>query len=1389
MGPLRVPSYLCLERCSSSGQTWTASHRRTAAAQAHGRGRRKSHRYVGVNPSPLTECGTVAPSTSASTFSWPLPDLKARDSTNGPAGSACTSPSAFVRSEAGTAAQSLPSVSVVANFRRGQSDDAALKLLHVLQLSSDDSPVGRLLASCVPSSSTRQAGESAQASAVLGQISRADVVAAAALLPALTWQWLSVADLDGWVDRGVAQLLRETLLVQKAATDASASISELVGWCLDNCSAPATALAALWGQQQAQALPPRSRSFYGLMLQRLGLSEESQPQLLATGIVLATAAAAGGVAGVGGGGGGGGRAAEAATAAAGQRAVVMCGSVARTAVPTSSRRRSPEGLEEADGHEAGTDDEEAEAGPNGSAGRGGGGSSGSGSKKGPAEEGAEPGLGLDPAAESDLVIVGEIPAAARALLEQSAAGEDEAGEEEEAEEEAAAAMQLQSPQPGQARGGRLANGAVGRNGGGSLAGGAAASGTVRGSSAANATRLRGPVGAASDGDGGAGPPVAADAAAEAAAATAAAMAAAAAQGSAGGQDPQPYEGPTAAFPPASALDAAAPSAVTRPTASLLQRPARSPAAAPDPDLDPGAEDGTTAAGSPGYYFQGSAPGPQQAYFAVRLVAVGRFPLRNLSGEALTDGITIPDTGPVVISSDPRVFPGTEAVLSDYSTAAGDKLAMRLEHVVDRSFYDKVVLQLFNISRVKRKRTENSLMYVNGKPVNVGDPGVVLFPGDEVWFGNRNFSFRVEALPGLPSAVQEALQRLCGDGATADDDDATTATTSTAVADGYTSDGGEASWSDEEQASATAAAAAARARFPALSSEPDMAELSNLSRRDPVRAEAVLRRLAAANPGDAAVWLIWAQTAGRMEGPGWQAKTRLLFRAAVEVARGMEVIPPPPSALQIAAQRTVARGRGRLATRGGGGSQGSVSSGGDDDDDDHDRGAAAAAATAEPQRHNWLLVQALGNWGKHEWRLRMYGSARHLFRAAVDEAARHPDGVAGGGGAAILHYWASRELDALNVRNARIVAAEALRKCPADVALYVLAAGVELEGGNLELAKSYCQRAYSLDRTDKQLFLVWPRVEAALGDRLKARLLYERALDMYPLNTKILNLYARFEAEEGSYREAAELYDRALHIDPMSPVMGVHNRADWASLEADLGNTGLARGLLEGGLNAHPRSTPLLVTLAKVERLEGRYMEALQLVRAAQTISGPFNAAVMTERAQVLRALGEREMAANLSRHVAAVKELNRMKQQGYWGSEAWRAYIESTRSAEQQSLVVAARARKLQLGWAPATRGAKPVPTGAAGDGRRPAAPEAQQWMQLEQLRSRRAEARRLEAQRAARVRELEEGGAVAGAGAAGSTSSGDDDYNDYYDEAPVSVPSLDSVRRPMPGDEDVYDA
>ncbi len=308
------------------------------------------------------------------------------------------------------------------------------------------------------------------------------------------------------------------------------------------------------------------------------------------------------------------------------------------------------------------------------------------------------------------------------------------------------------------------------------------------------------------------------------------------------------------------------------------------------------------------------------------------------------------------------------------------------------------------------------------------------------------------------------------------------------------------------------------------------------------------------------------------------------------------------------------------------------------------------------------------------------------------------------------------------------------------------------------------------------------------------------------------LFARFAAEEGAYLEAAALFDRALGVDPLSPGPGVANRCAWASLEADLGNFGLARRLVEDGLAAHPRSPPLLVTLAKVARLEGRYADAWRHVRDAQAVAGAFNAAVMNERAKVLKALGEDEMAANLFRHVSSVNRLTRMKQQGYWGSEAWRAFVDETRTPEQQQVVAAARRRRRALGWVPDGPYGKPAPVGVeAGGGRRHLPAEDLQWEQLQALRQQRAEARRLAkgfaAQQAAAAAAGSTGGEevpgprmeVASRVPAGSvpaarprrpSESGEYDneggYDDGYDEddnVPVGVPTLAAVRRQLPDD------
>lgn len=84
-----------------------------------------------------------------------------------------------------------------------------------------------------------------------------------------------------------------------------------------------------------------------------------------------------------------------------------------------------------------------------------------------------------------------------------------------------------------------------------------------------------------------------------------------------------------------------------------------------------------------------------------------------------------------------------------------------------------------------------------------------------------------------------------------------------------------------------------------------------------------------------------------------------------------------------------------------------------------------------------VSQVLRAWGRLEWDQKLFGAARHLWRLAVDEAFRFPRSVAvatGLSGGAVLHTWAAAEYEADNIRNARIVIDEALRKCPKDPAV-------------------------------------------------------------------------------------------------------------------------------------------------------------------------------------------------------------------------------------------------------------------------------------------------------------------------------------------------------------------
>lgn len=348
---------------------------------------------------------------------------------------------------------------------------------------------------------------------------------------------------------------------------------------------------------------------------------------------------------------------------------------------------------------------------------------------------------------------------------------------------------------------------------------------------------------------------------------------------------------------------------------------------------------------------------------------------------------------------------------------------------------------------------------------------------------------------------------------------------------------------------------------------------------------------------------------------------------------------------------------------------------------------SAASRAPAFRLSSRLVQVLRVWARSEWEQRLFGPARRLWRLAANEAFKFPYDIAAEGGGAVLHAWASAEFERDNVLNARVVIGEALRKCPKDAAVAVLAASIEAAAGEVNAARALFLRAYQLNKADKQLYMQWPRMEGACGNIERARLLFGYGLSLYPSNTKILNLYACFEEQQGEVELARELHQRALGIDAASTT-SMHNRVSWAGLELREGNLDEARELLREGLDAHPDFPAALLLLAKLERLEGQLEAAEAYARRAQKASHAFSVAAMGELAAIYAARGDTALAANLSRHLSNVEAATAMKQSGkLHGNQAWASYYRQSAQPQQRQVIEAAWQRKRDLGLIRQPRG------------------------------------------------------------------------------------------------------
>lgn len=398
------------------------------------------------------------------------------------------------------------------------------------------------------------------------------------------------------------------------------------------------------------------------------------------------------------------------------------------------------------------------------------------------------------------------------------------------------------------------------------------------------------------------------------------------------------------------------------------------------------------------------------------------------------------------------------------------------------------LHLFNISRRARGRTDDCIVLVDSPAsaeegrgmtqaaVRPGDQGLALRPGDVITLGRGPHAprFKVAVLGGGPrssqSLIQAAVARYCGDALAQLQQRGPGGSGSAAP--------GGASSSSGSGAGRRGSGSGSRSS-PSPPQLPSLAQVAYQARSDPKGADAGYQLLLAsresANPF---AWIAWAQVAARL---GQLRKARDLFRTAVAAAAPPNAPGEPggPGDLLMGglAQGPEAAAVGGLGSRqgwppimqqpqgfpqqqqpqdgwslawpsagaGGAFASSSASAAGSAGGSMSGSGGGAPPPGPGPV----AFMQALFMWGRFEWfTAKLYGSARHLFRAAADAARLHPGGPAAGGVGMVLHAWASAELERDNVLNARVVVAEALRKCPQDQPLYVLAAGVELAGGDL-----------------------------------------------------------------------------------------------------------------------------------------------------------------------------------------------------------------------------------------------------------------------------------------------------------------------------------------------------
>eukprot|EP00178_Gracilaria_changii_P003659 TRINITY_DN1549_c0_g1_i1.p1 TRINITY_DN1549_c0_g1~~TRINITY_DN1549_c0_g1_i1.p1 ORF type:complete len:1156 (-),score=158.64 TRINITY_DN1549_c0_g1_i1:231-3698(-) len=192
----------------------------------------------------------------------------------------------------------------------------------------------------------------------------------------------------------------------------------------------------------------------------------------------------------------------------------------------------------------------------------------------------------------------------------------------------------------------------------------------------------------------------------------------------------------------------------------------------------------------------------------------------------------------------------------------------------------------------------------------------------------------------------------------------------------------------------------------------------------------------------------------------------------------------------------------------------------------------------------------------------------------------------------------------------------LEECPNSVHLIQAWAVLEHRCGNRDIARELFARGLALEPDNPYVSQAWGLLEQRVGNTDKARELFRQTVSLRP-HPEVCAAWAVLEAREGNIHYARDLYQKGLNA---CKTAGNQSSAaifrSWAEMEERVGDLPKARELLNKAIATQPRMTEAYVALARLEARRGGTTRAVELMRAAASLSPKPPASVFNAWAQI-----------------------------------------------------------------------------------------------------------------------------------------------------------------------------